>query len=85
MGVSDERWRALRVDELARKYDLSPRESQVLRLMAERKSVAQMEEDLFVAQGTIKAHVNHIYKKMDIHSRAELLALFEDPEARKES
>lgn len=84
MGVSDERWRALRVDELARKYDLSPRESQVLRLMAERKSVAQMEEDLFVAQGTIKAHVNHIYKKMDIHSRAELLALFEDPEARKE-
>lgn len=78
MAASDERWLMLRVVELSRAFDLSPREGEVLTLMAERKTVSQMEKELFVAQGTIKAHISHVYKKLGVHSRAEVLALFDE-------
>ena len=77
---SEERWRMLRVSELAKRFELSPREGEVLRLLAERKTGPQMEDDLFIAQGTIKAHISHIYRKLGVHSRTELFALFEDCE-----
>ncbi|MFR3272808.1 MAG: LuxR C-terminal-related transcriptional regulator [Slackia sp.] len=31
-----------------------------------------MERELFIANGTAKAHVRHIYQKLDIHTRQEL-------------
>ena len=36
-----------------------------------------IERDLFIANGTAKAHVRHIYQKLDIHSREELFALLD--------
>ena len=36
-----------------------------------------IERDLFIANGTAKAHVRHIYQKLDIHSRDELFALLD--------
>ncbi|MEG0477395.1 MAG: LuxR C-terminal-related transcriptional regulator, partial [Raoultibacter sp.] len=38
---------------------------------------AQIEKDLYVAPGTIKAHISHIYRKLDVHSRDELYTLLE--------
>ncbi len=70
---------ALRVADLSRSHDLSPREEEVLQLLARRESVAQIEKDLFVAHGTIKAHISHIYRKLDVHSRDELYELLEGP------
>ncbi|MEF9841341.1 MAG: LuxR C-terminal-related transcriptional regulator [Raoultibacter sp.] len=69
---------SLRVSSLAKEHDLSPREEEVLQLVARKKTVAQIEEDLYVAQGTIKAHISHIYRKLDVHSRNELHELLED-------
>ena len=66
---------AMRVSDVAREHALSDREEEVLQLMARKVSVAQMEESLFVARGTIKAHTGRIYKKLGVHSRAELFAL----------
>ncbi len=71
---------AVRVSDLSRAHDLSPREEEVLQLLARRESVAQIEKDLFVAHGTIKAHISHIYRKLDVHSRDELYALLEGKE-----
>lgn len=68
---------ALRVADLSRTHDLSPREEEVLQLLARRESVAQIEKDLFVAHGTIKAHISHIYRKLSVHSRDELYELLE--------
>ena len=55
-------------------YGLTAREEEVLGLLAQRKTVPTIAEDMFLAQGTVKAHVQHIYQKMDVHSRAELEA-----------
>lgn len=37
-------------------------------------------EDMFIAEGTVKAHIQHIYAKLGIHSRKELFSLFEGQE-----
>lgn len=71
---------ANRCQALARKHGLSPREEEVLLLLAQRKTVGSIERELFIANGTAKTHIRHIYRKLDIHSRDELtdlLGLFE--------
>ena len=60
---------AIRVSDLSRAYNLSPREEEVLQLIAQGDTVAEIEEVLYVSQGTVKAHINHIYRKFNIHSK----------------
>jgi DNA-binding NarL/FixJ family response regulator len=50
---------------------LSPREQEVLRLLAEGRSNAQIAKVLFVAEGTIKRHLTNIYAKLDAVSRLD--------------
>lgn len=62
---------------ISKHYALSVREAEVLLLLAQRKSIGAIEQRLIIANGTAKAHVRHIYQKLDIHSRSELFALLE--------
>lgn len=39
------------------------------------KTNQQIERELFIASGTLKAHIQHIYVKCGVHSRKELIAL----------
>ena len=55
-------------------YGLTAREEEVLSLLAQGKTVPAIAADMFLAQGTVKAHVQHIYQKMGVHSRSELEA-----------
>lgn len=64
-----------RCAEVARGYKLSTREEEVLLLLAKRKTVGLIERELFIANGTAKAHIRHIYQKLDIHTRQELFDL----------
>lgn len=57
---------------VAMQYSLSSREADVLLLIAQQKTTAQIAEELFISQATVKTHTNNIYKKLDIHSRKEL-------------
>lgn len=51
---------------------LTPTELEVAGLVAARLTNPQIAERLFVSRGTVKAHLSHIYAKLDIASRAEL-------------
>lgn len=64
-----------RCAELGRQHGLSQREEEVLLLLAERKAPREIERELLIANGTVKAHVGHIYQKLDVHSRDELFEL----------
>lgn len=64
-----------RVEELSRAYHLSPREQEVLALLAQGKTGRVIQQELFIAEGTFKAHTRHIYEKMGINSRKELFDL----------
>jgi DNA-binding CsgD family transcriptional regulator/tetratricopeptide (TPR) repeat protein len=44
--------------------DLTPREREVLQLMAEDRSNEQIAGDLFISIPTVKTHVNHILRKL---------------------
>jgi DNA-binding CsgD family transcriptional regulator len=66
---------SMRVSELSEAHGLSDREEEVLQLMARRVPMRQMEEQLFVAEGTIKAHTSRIYRKLGVHSRSELFEM----------
>lgn len=66
---------AMRVSDLSRTCGLSPREEEVLQLLARKETSAHIEENLFVARGTVKAHTSRIYRKLGVHSRVELYRL----------
>jgi LuxR family maltose regulon positive regulatory protein len=50
---------------------LSPRETEVLRLLTTHLSHAEMAEELVVSLNTLRSHVKSIYSKLDVHSRME--------------
>jgi DNA-binding NarL/FixJ family response regulator len=55
---------------------LSPREEEVLRLLAKGHRSKEIAEDLSVGLGTVNTHVRHIYEKLHVRSRAEAVARF---------
>lgn len=64
-----------RCSQAAQRYGLSQREEEVLRLLAQHKKVGSIEQELFISNNTAKTHIRHIYRKLDVHSRDELVAL----------
>ncbi|WP_283171393.1 helix-turn-helix domain-containing protein [Curtanaerobium respiraculi] len=65
----------VRCASIAGEYGLTPRESEVFKMLACGKDRAAIEEELVISRNTVKAHVKHIYAKLGIHSHPELLAL----------
>ncbi len=53
---------------------LSGRELEVLGLMALGRTNAEISLELFVAVGTVKAHANNIYRKLDANNRSEAVS-----------
>jgi DNA-binding NarL/FixJ family response regulator len=51
--------------------ELTPREAEVLALIAEGLSNAQIADRLVVSHATVKTHVNHIFAKAGVRDRAQ--------------
>lgn len=66
---------------IASEYGLSPREREVFEVLAQGYTSAFAADETGITHGTVKAHVAHIYRKLDIHNRDELLKLVEEREA----
>jgi NarL family two-component system response regulator LiaR len=56
-------------------HDLTEREGAVLALMVEGLNNTEIAEKLVVSPSTIKSHVSHILRKLDVASRTEAVAL----------
>ena len=69
-----------RCDAVAKTFLLSARETEVLYLLAKGRSMNHIMEELVISEGTTKTHINHVYKKLNVHSRHELLDLIESIE-----
>lgn len=63
--------------EVACAFELSPKETEVMILFAKGRSAARIQEELFISKGTVSTHLRHIYQKMDVHSKQELLDVIE--------
>jgi len=57
----------------AEEGDLTPRESEVLRLIAAGRSNREIARALFVSEATVKTHVNRIFAKTDSRDRSQAM------------
>lgn len=80
--VHADRWESpigQRCEQLAARYGLTPREAEVMELLAKGRSIDWICEHLHIAKGTATVHAHHIYKKLGIHSKQQLLDLVDHP------
>jgi DNA-binding NarL/FixJ family response regulator len=57
----------------ARLHTLSPREQEILALMADAHRIVSIAKRLGIAEQTVRNHVSNIYSKLDIHDRLEIV------------
>jgi DNA-binding CsgD family transcriptional regulator len=64
-------------EALANVHGLTQREREVLTLLVQGRSRPYIQQKLHLADGTVKTHTSHIYAKLSIHTKQELLDLIE--------
>lgn len=68
---------ARRCQALSEQYGLTRREGEILGLLVRGRSKAHIAEAFIISENTVRGHVKHIYAKLGIHNKQELLDLFE--------
>lgn len=53
---------------------LSPREKQILELLARGYLIKEISEQIGIGFGTVRSHIRHIYEKLHVRSRAQAVA-----------
>lgn len=64
-----------RARALTQQYGLSPREAEVLSLILQGRTMARIQEELFISAGTVSTHMRHIYQKAGVANKQQLLDL----------
>ncbi|WP_251178676.1 response regulator transcription factor [Adlercreutzia agrestimuris] len=64
-----------RCAQVARLHGLTLREEEILALLAQGKSTPRIQQELCISNGTAKSHIRHIYAKLNVHSRDEVIQL----------
>ena len=60
-------------NEVASEFVLSEREAEILKLIAKGNTANGIANKLFISPHTVNTHIRHIYDKVGIHKRSELL------------
>lgn len=64
-------------DRLARQGGLTPREREIMGMLARGHNGYHIRDELTLSYNTVKTHVKRIYRKLDVHSQQELIDLVE--------
>ena len=75
---------AARCAALGERFGLSPRETEIMGYLVRGRDLPFIRDALYISRNTINTHVRHIYGKMGIHSKQELIDLFEQPDPPRE-
>lgn len=63
---------------IAKLYQLSPREAEILPYLAKGRNNAYLQEKFVISPHTAKSHIYNIYRKLDIHSQQKLMDFVEE-------
>ena len=67
----------LRCTVLSEAHGLTPREREILEMLVRGRSKAHIAEAFLISENTVRGHVKHIYAKLEVHGKQELLDLVE--------
>ena len=56
-------------------YDLTARETEILNLIVEGKTNQQIADNLFIAESTVKFHINNIFGKLGVADRTQAVVI----------
>jgi DNA-binding CsgD family transcriptional regulator len=62
---------------IAETHHLTPREREVLFLLAKGRNASIISSDLYISSATAKSHIYHIYQKLNVDSQQELISVVE--------
>ena len=65
------------IADFVERHGISAREADVFALWVTGHGQKHIQNTLFISESTVKTHLRSIYRKCDTHSRAEIIALFE--------
>lgn len=68
----------LKVRCVGASYGFTDREIEIVKLAAQGLTNIQIARESFISEGTVKVHLHHVYQKMGIHTRKELLQIVQD-------
>jgi len=63
-------------DDFCKKFEISPRESDIIREICNGLSNKEISDKLFISLQTVKDHTHRIYIKINVKSRVQLINLF---------
>lgn len=61
--------------KLAAEHNMTPREAEIFEFIALGRSAKYIAEELTISLNTTRTHIRHVYEKLNIHSKQELLDL----------
>lgn len=67
-----------KVDDAATEHALTVREKEMLQYILRGKSVPAIASETYLSRNTVKTHIVHLYQKLDVHSRDELISFVEN-------
>jgi DNA-binding CsgD family transcriptional regulator len=75
---SEEPFRNTNFEDFCKKYEVSPRESDIIREICNGLSNKEISEKLFISLQTVKDHTHRIYIKINVRSRSQLMNLVKE-------
>lgn len=64
-----------RCEQVGAEQGLTGREIEVLQMIAKGRSKSYIAETLFISENTVRSHSKHLYQKLGVHSKQEVLDL----------
>ena len=65
-----------KLEYLFKKYKISKREREIVRLICLGKSNTEIKGELYISMPTVKEHISNIYRKTGVKNRVQLSNLF---------
>ena len=62
---------------ISEEFGLTRRESEALPLLGRGRTSSYIQKEMVISSGTARTHIDHIYKKLGIHSQQELIDVIE--------
>lgn len=77
-AIMDETVKNLSFEEFCNKFEVSPRERDIVRELCNGLSNKEISEKLFISLQTVKDHTHRIYTKTNVRSRVQLINLVKE-------